>query len=607
MKKYLLPLILIICLAFTLIGYSANLYGTYDQRIKLTVDHTKIDSDLTWFPIMIKLTSGQMEEVFAEFDSDDDFDRCAITLADESTQIYGDCERFDDSESVAEYHVAKAGVITDADAAGYLYFYYDKDAAHNTTYISATNSEPAFTPLVTFIFDDGFETNLSIKTLFDTQGEVACAAITTDFVADEGKLTWANINTLQTGGWEIMNHGETHTDLITLNEAQIRAEFDVSQAAFVTNGITVNNLALPYTHTNDLVRSISAEYFRSARGGGSPAPNPQIIDVYSLIACSADNHTLIATFKGYVDTAKAGNRWVIFYLHETDVDDEDMLDELIDYIQAEGVDIVTVNQALNVFAPACTSVWDRNFKLVYHMADKTTSTVVDSTINSNDGTKKDVNEPIEAVGKVGQCQDYDGANDYIDCGGLVHNADNDNITVSCIMQVDNINTNYAIAGEREQAPNKGWAFYYLAGVAGDPLRFSMFGVADVPSDASGILADTWTYISFAYNKTNCIFYKDGSQLSSHLQSGAVLPATIDNLYVGAISNEGVTELSWKEYLDEVRISDVARSAAWEKATYNSLWDTLLTYGSEETPTGIVWNGVTITKWNGVTITKINGK
>ena len=34
-------------------------------------------------------------------------------------------------------------------------------------------------------------------------------------------------------------------------------------------------------------------------------------------------------------------------------------------------------------------------------------------------------------------------------------------------------------------------------------------------------------------------------------------------------------------MDEVRISSTNRSAAWLKATYNSLYDTLLTYGDEE--------------------------
>ena len=80
MKKYLLPLILIICLAFSLSGYSADLFGTYDQRIKLTIDNTKIDSDLTWFPVTVFLDNAQAEEVFTELPPAEDFDRVACPL-----------------------------------------------------------------------------------------------------------------------------------------------------------------------------------------------------------------------------------------------------------------------------------------------------------------------------------------------------------------------------------------------------------------------------------------------------------------------------------------------------------------------------------------------
>jgi hypothetical protein len=51
---------------------------------------------------------------------------------------------------------------------------------------------------------------------------------------------------------------------------------------------------------------------------------------------------------------------------------------------------------------------------VYHMNDLTTSTILDSTGNGNDGAKVGANEPIEAVGKIGKGQDFDGANDYIE-------------------------------------------------------------------------------------------------------------------------------------------------------------------------------------------------
>ena len=37
----------------------ADLFGTYDKRIKFTADHTKIDADVTWFPVMAQF--GQLQ------------------------------------------------------------------------------------------------------------------------------------------------------------------------------------------------------------------------------------------------------------------------------------------------------------------------------------------------------------------------------------------------------------------------------------------------------------------------------------------------------------------------------------------------------------------
>ena len=58
--------------------------------------------------------------------------------------------------------------------------------------------------------------------------------------------------------------------------------------------------------------------------------------------------------------------------------------------------------------------WNGNYRLVCHMNDSTASTVYDSTINANHGTKVGAGEPSIAVnGIAGYCQDGDGSNDYI--------------------------------------------------------------------------------------------------------------------------------------------------------------------------------------------------
>ena len=52
------------------------------------------------------------------------------------------------------------------------------------------------------------------------------------------------------------------------------------------------------------------------------------------------------------------------------------------------------------------------------MKDETTSTIKDSTVNANDGTKLGANEPIEADGKIAKAQDFDGVDDDVNCGTL---------------------------------------------------------------------------------------------------------------------------------------------------------------------------------------------
>jgi len=41
----------------------------YSKRVKLTIDHTKVDSDLTDFPVTVFFTSTQANQVFDELTS----------------------------------------------------------------------------------------------------------------------------------------------------------------------------------------------------------------------------------------------------------------------------------------------------------------------------------------------------------------------------------------------------------------------------------------------------------------------------------------------------------------------------------------------------------
>jgi hypothetical protein len=144
MKKYLLPLILIFALLFVSVGECAWLDG-YTKRIKLTTDHTKIDSTLTNFPVTVFFTAAQGEEIFSEFDADSDYMKCAFTGSSGTTQLYAERELFDHSASKAIYHVSLNIWELSSSADTDFYFYYNNSIADNTTYIGATNTTPAET------------------------------------------------------------------------------------------------------------------------------------------------------------------------------------------------------------------------------------------------------------------------------------------------------------------------------------------------------------------------------------------------------------------------------------------------------------------------------
>lgn len=231
------------------------------------------------------------------------------------------------------------------------------------------------------------------------------------------------------------------------------------------------------------------------------------------------------------------------------------------------------------------SVWDSNFKFVGHMVDATTSSVKDSTNNGTDGTKKGANEPIETTGKVGKGQDFDGTDDYIVTGAITINE----ITATCIIKHSSTLEWDGIAIASDDSSGNWWQIVnsdtnsirceYKNGVNAKQYTY----------DANTVVNDNaWHLVSMVVSNTpDMKIYVDGSEDTPYGKNCDTLTATLnitEELRMGTIRDEvfyGDTNI------DEVRVSNTARSAAWIKATYNSLYDTLLTYGSEETTTTFI--------------------
>jgi peptidoglycan/xylan/chitin deacetylase (PgdA/CDA1 family) len=172
-------------------------------------------------------------------------------------------------------------------------------------------------PLVTFVFDDGFDTDyLVAREIFSEQGAVACSAIATDLIDRPGFLEPGQIIGLRDAGWEIMGHTASHRNLRSLSPAQVEDELFWSKEILEGMGVTVKNLVYPYNKSSEMIRSIARKYYRSARGGLDTF-NRDVLEKYDLRSVSNKKFGL-SKMQARVDQAYAERDWLIIHGHQID-------------------------------------------------------------------------------------------------------------------------------------------------------------------------------------------------------------------------------------------------------------------------------------------------
>jgi len=240
--------------------------------------------------------------------------------------------------------------------------------------------------------------------------------------------------------------------------------------------------------------------------------------------------------------------------------------------------------------------------MMQHMSDATTSTILDSTQYGNNGTKKAANEPQEVAGAVGKAQQFDGSNDYVNVGnsnkylggnftiGVWANAGIKDWHYILGNGIYNEENAFAIA-LREDFPSTGYSVYYDT-TGGNPKTLPS-GVSD-----TGV----WKYITVTYDNSSLKIYIDGVFKASASRSGTFVSG---NLWIGSYGGD---QRYFNGTIDEVRISNVARSANWILAGYELVMNqsTYVTWGAATTcpcpptianTTGPFWANFTFTPDN----------
>ncbi|MCD6149082.1 DUF2341 domain-containing protein [bacterium] len=122
----------------------------YSHRIRFKIDHAKIDSDLTHFPITLFLTEDNADAVFNELGSN--YKKIAVTSDDGTTQLYVEVEVWDSANKQAVLHISRSSWTISSSSDTYFYLYYDASVADNTTYVGDPGDSVAAN-----VWDDNFK------------------------------------------------------------------------------------------------------------------------------------------------------------------------------------------------------------------------------------------------------------------------------------------------------------------------------------------------------------------------------------------------------------------------------------------------------------------
>ncbi len=286
--------------------YKKSVSGS-SGRMVFTIDGSKIEGDLTNFPVLLTLSSGtginnyDTTDVFDVLGSNDN--RKKIRITDESdNQLYVEIERWDHDNEEAFLWIKIPTISSGTNTNFYLY--YDSTISDNTTYVGDILSTPAKN-----VWDDDFVGvwHMSQNPNGDVNSAIKDSTSNTNHGTPAGAMTTADLVDGQIGkgiefdgAGDFINMGDTatlrQTGAITL-EAIVDPPSNSTYRIVGKNNATSNKSTYHLTWWNQYI------------GINVSADGTNIVDVSSDQYSDANRHYVAGTYdpstslKVYVDEA----------------------------------------------------------------------------------------------------------------------------------------------------------------------------------------------------------------------------------------------------------------------------------------------------------------
>lgn len=501
-------------------------------RIGVSVDSSKIDSNLTDFPLLITLTSGTItDNIFDEVG--DNSKKIAVTAisGSEYVQCYTEIERWDAAGKTA-YLWAKIPQIDSVEDTS-IYLYYDSLQDGSTAYVGGHAK---------------MDTSTGIRLEPDTSPYTATTLMTDADLVDGDRGTAAS-------NWWLSDYSYG----IDFGESQTFDEIRVYGVDSGGSPLGTSYLGSDYDTVEVFVSDDNSSW-SSVESFDSPTVTQRTDCSYMTLPLST------------VQTAR--------YVKVVCTDSENIAD-------SSGSTWYVTEVEAYAGITAAQNVWDSNFVGVWHMNQDPNGDVEDaikdSTSNGYDLTPDGSMTSTDLVaGKIGDGLDLDSSDDQL-YRSTFDDIGTNGITLSIIMGLTGY-TQYCrpFSIQYDTGVHPGAAI-----VDGGSGEITMLWVDTDGShgNSDSIMANTtfstdgsFQHITGAWDGTGddgkiYINGVDDSDTNSGSWSSWNMATGIS---IGEYNNDPAQGI-----YDEARISNIERSDAWIKADYHSCFDDLITFGSVE--------------------------
>lgn len=237
--------------------------------------------------------------------------------ADGTEYFYGMQDPFGASSTTWKEYTSTFHVPTDAVKVSAYMFINENGWLETDNYSISEHQYTGFNRgLVTLVFDDGYEENITTAIpIMDSYGFKTTQCTATQFI--EGNSTQvAKIQSLANSGHEICSHTVNHPALPYISNTDVVYELTHAQSFLQSiTGQTVSNFASPFGSYNSAVNNTIAQYHTSHRTTDEGYNTADNFDKYRLKVQNMQQGTSLAEFQGWVNKAKNEKLWLILVYH----------------------------------------------------------------------------------------------------------------------------------------------------------------------------------------------------------------------------------------------------------------------------------------------------